>query len=535
MAIRELYAGRQRKRIGVFGEQPTEMERTHFSERGYELLECSSGDLSNSIYLGSADSIIFSQRPDKPLAIAWELASYAKLLLNFDCRVYVRVSGSDALREKAREIVVNALRQNVLPPAQLNATERAEGNARTRERDGIALAPFVYVCDSQMTWRDIAQVIADNPAGRAPKLDLDIRVAAADGSAASLTPERALLIQRAFPDCAVVHLHQMHDGLSGVPVFRAYAELATGLLGRWPYLYFVKIGDRKKISDEYANYQGNAQPYIPFHLGPRLALDRCGLGAEEGILVGDFVESAESLRDCAQAGRAGPAIANLFDVTLRPWHEVSWTEESASISATYLSQFPNSVPESRFELAKTLGAVHHPKQLRRYFAQIVSSPVIVGPVHGDLHATNVLVRGTDAILIDFEKASFPGPVLYDFASLEGGLLVEGSRQDLRLPATWLASISCLYDLGGLRDGVDQCHPTDLSTWYFDAVRQIRLYARQFECVDGQYALVLAYSLLRKATNPHTFDIRRESLRAGAYVLAERILVALANGQANSTR
>ena len=88
----------------------------------------------------------------------------------------------------------------------------------------------------------------------------------------------------------------MDSGLSGSAVYRVYAKLAKGLLGPWPFLYFLKVGRRDKIAREYLNYQGHALMYVPFHLGPRLNLERCGLGARYGTLVGDFVEEAESLQ-----------------------------------------------------------------------------------------------------------------------------------------------------------------------------------------------------------------------------------------------
>ena len=63
-------------------------------------------------------------------------------------------------------------------------------------------------------------------------------------------------------------------------------------------------------------------------------------------------------------------------------------------------------------------------------------PVRVGVVHGDLHALNVLVRGGDAIVIDFEKLEIQLPLLLDLASLEAGLFVDGFIGDRR---TWTRS------------------------------------------------------------------------------------------------
>ena len=81
---------------------------------------------------------------------------------------------------------------------------------------------------------------------------------------------------------------------------------------------------------------------------------------------------------------------------------------------------------------------------------------MVAPAHGDMHATNVLVRHGDAILIDFEKLEQHYPLTYDPASLEGGLLVEGLIEDLKkkrlTPKKLLSMISPLYEERALEDG-----------------------------------------------------------------------------------
>jgi hypothetical protein len=95
-----------------------------------------------------------------------------------------------------------------------------------------------------------------------------------------------------------------------------------------------------------------------------------------------------------------------------------------------------------------------------------------------MHATNVLVRHGDAILIDFEKLEQDYPLTYDPASLEGGLLVEGFLGDLEKgrfeQKDLVQRIEPLYELSALRvDGTTFCPRGDLTEWYFDAVNQIR--------------------------------------------------------------
>jgi hypothetical protein len=145
-------------------------------------------------------------------------------------------------------------------------------------------------------------------------------------------------------------------------------------------------------------------------------------------------------------------------------------------------------------------------------------------VHGDLHAGNILVRSTDAVVIDFEKTAVALPILYDAASVEGGLLVDGFAKDGRKLSELLASLEPLY-----LDGADlgwriPCHPGNPSSWFYDCAHQIRIQARQMECQEFQYAATLALVFTRKACNPRVFDPETEGLRAIAYVLAERLFL-----------
>ena len=57
--------------------------------------------------------------------------------------------------------------------------------------------------------------------------------------------------------------------MSGAPAFKAHAALQAGLVpqgaaGAYPHLYFVKVGPRKKIVEEYDNYSSYIFEYVPF-------------------------------------------------------------------------------------------------------------------------------------------------------------------------------------------------------------------------------------------------------------------------------
>ena len=275
--------------------------------------------------------------------------------------------------------------------------------------------PSVYIFDATASWLNIAAIVCDHPAGPSPKLSLnfdpqslDDGFPESDGHA-----ERILLLQRAFWNCSELRLVFLPGGLSGAAVCKAYACLEAGQLGEYPHLYFVKIGPRKKIIEEYdkyGQYGGYILEYVPFHLAPRLRRERCNLGSKQGILVGDFVEGTESLIACARGGRCGHAIANLFDRTLAGWRkqydlDLGWTLANQLAAKWQIEGSDASIalPESRADLVKSLGGSTEIPPLKAIFEKHGVTTPLCAPAHGDLHATNVLVRHGDAIIIDFDK------------------------------------------------------------------------------------------------------------------------------------
>jgi len=102
------------------------------------------------------------------------------------------------------------------------------------------------------------------------------------------------------------------------------------------------------------------------------------------------------------------------------------------ISEGLLARFPRKINANRMAKARELGATLDITALRGLFEGCTSSPVLVGPIHGDLHSGNVRVRATDAIVIDFVQHR-DYPLVFDAACLEASLLVEGFANDKRSP------------------------------------------------------------------------------------------------------
>ncbi len=478
-----------------------------------------------------------------------ELREVAPSLLDHDVRIYIRLATDEKQTAIPRKHVVNALIKDALP-ANFERAEWLTIPESQRERESSLLFPCIYIIDTANTWGEIAALVCNRPASPMESrlsFDEDILL---DRFGPEGHAERVVLLKRAFWKCSDLRLTPLDGGMSGASVLKAYASAIGGLVqrgatGAYPHLFFVKIGPRKKIIDEYDKHRGHIFEYVPFHLGPRLRRDRCNLGSTQGILVSDFVDGAETLIACARGGRCGHAIANLFDKTLGGWRKQHYVDNSRTLSAFLEEKWRlegqsqlMKVPEDRVPLVQQLGADISIEPLKEIFDDLGNTKPKVAPAHGDMHATNVLVRHGDAILIDFEKLEQHYPLTYDPASLEGGLLVEGFVEDLKKGKLGLTElkqlIERLYDERALKSAATTfCRPGDPAEWFYNAVNQIRTLSWSAEEHPGQYALTLALCLIRKGCNPHV-DLNANEpniSRAIAFFFGQKILREMAKASA----
>lgn len=542
MPIQEFSAVRSRNRIGIADEDPTPEISTAL--HGYVVYRFNDASIIEPGGLATTAAVVFRQSPERPRQIVTQLEQWAPALLQHGCLIFIQPSpaGAEILRP-FREILVKAIKDFQLPVSGLTEEEFNQLGRSSGDFSQPKFTPLVHVLEGQGDWRQVLRYLQQHPPCELPSPQPDVKCVDPDGSESALDePEHVLLVQRAFWDSSEVRLEPLRNGLSGVDAYRAHVRQRVNQVGgQWPYRYFIKIGDREKVTTEYLKYEGIAMAHLPYHLGPRLRLERCALGYRSGIIVSDYVSGAQPLKDCARDGRAPAIIANLFNVTFRAWHNGAEDNE-VRLQEHLRRRLPPAIPIFRQPLIKKYGAKKSFAELGKLLLAGNSHPVSLGVIHGDLHATNVLVRGGDAILIDFERVEEKAPLLRDLACLEGGLFVDGFVGDQRKPRTILNSVRCLYESALLLNGhVRPCHPIDGSAWFFDCVMQIRMQARQLERADHQYALVLASELMRKACNEHDFDartkghrklranavpIRTEQTRAMAYVLVEWILTGL---------
>lgn len=524
MAIAEVRPARSRNLIGWYGEAlPGDEVLEPFRDHGFLVQPVSSPDFANVATYASMAAVVFLQSATKPNQVVTALREHAPALLNHGCLAIVMMVTDQVQADGGRisyaGLVARVLKEMNLPIAGVSAfTPEELANAELVSTDDQPL-PHVRLFGTGAPWRLVANALAlvDHDTVVSAKLAIH------PPKHVKLSSIQELMLRRAFADCSSIHLVAMDDeGKSGASVFRAYADLQKGLLGQWPQPYFVKIGPRDKIFREFQNYGAVVSPYVPFHLGPRLIAERCHLAAGHGVIVGDFVERSESFRDCASRGRAGPAIASLFQSTLHGWYRLA--EDDLTPIPKRL-HFPRRKPPTRrLHFAKRLGLTKSLAALRKlYLRSMELTPVLTGPIHGDLHAANILVRGVDAILIDFCAHQDDMPILFDIACLEVSLLIDGFDKDDRDTISWLRSIMPLYEAPLLRSPCATTHPKEPSAWFFACVNQLRLFARDMQRCDGQYAAVLAISLIKKACKDPELTGKANRRRAAAYVLAEKLL------------
>lgn len=535
MPIPEFRAGPLRSLVGFVDAVPEEAVPA-FERRGFKCVVIGTDPSTVQADLNAMDCVILSPNVANIAGMRAEIEPLVGLL-DCGCHLYVRYAEG----ERDKGLVLKVLNQLQIPPSGLTETDGAIFTGEWFEGvQAQVYAPFVHILPRTTGWDKLADIIIRNPSGQPPNFDLKIEAYTEDHYKFSFLPDAQLLIRRAFWNCSSVRLNAKGNGLSGVDAFDAFATLAENVVGGdWPYRFFVKLGSRFKVSREYRKYCANALENVPFHLGPRLKMDRCVLGHTQGLIVSDYVSGAEVLRDCAKQGRAVPAIGNLFNTTLVAWRRAAKFVKRPL--ATYFEdRFPSKIPDHRGPLIRAYGATRSPEELKQLFESASNQPqwILEGVVHGDLHATNVLVRLNDAVIIDLERIEEGMPLLFDAASLEGGLFIDGFIGDRRNGAELLASLDPLYTASALIRGDHFCLPHEGSAWFTDSVRQIRMQAVQMARVPKQYGLVLGVVLLKKACNSENFSgpnpdqdlnpapLTREAVRALAYVLAERILLAL---------
>jgi hypothetical protein len=497
-------------------------------------------NLKDEGFLRSVAAVVFVQDESNPAAVISNLKQYVKNLLDYDCLVIVLAASKvkdTAVNNLAR--ITDALISLNIPslwPTSGDQFEGYDGQNKPDKRNmhGAPKPPLVFVYRDSLPVDIIANKLVSHNQRPVPVMDDPISFEITGPGVNDFKSDHRLMFRRSFHDCAEVHVSSLSGGKSGISVYIAHATISEGR----PLPFFVKVGSRNEIIHEWIKYNEHVRPFVPFHLAPHLVPERCALGAHTGIIVGDFIEDAESLGECARSGRAITPISSLFDRTLRGWHrriEVKSGPLYGVLGKLTLDKWGKFEP--RYLEAKSLGANFTLDELNTKLQQREPEFQVWSRIHGDLHADNVRVRGSEAILIDF-LAGREGLLLGDHAALEVSLVIRVPKADAINQFSkeeWERVVRPLYTLDNLLNLPSFPDPTERYSWLAACIRQIRLYALPMQRSKNQYAQILAYYLLRAAIkDPLPKGLAKDSLpkdlvdedyrRTIAYCLAEDLIL-----------
>jgi len=434
--------------------------------------------------------IILKYNPKKPGALKKHIQDFCSAAIDHGVMIYIIAEDSIA-QKRVEELLIET---------QFNK------DYVSRKTD-----PHAY---------DVANKIAHHEPGPGLNPSLD-GIEALDDTA-------QFFLKRAFWDCRSIKIKSMGDGLSA-DAYSVQAVFDNSLAGPRPLPFFAKIDDVEKIKEELDHYKQYVFHFIPFNLRPNIDSYRCIQGHKKGILVGNFVEQSESLWDALRRGNTPTIIYSLFDNALRSWRmQAGRQEDNLWKRIGDVKVFdPSRVSSARLDCARANGATREPHELCDLLARLPKQEYLDGPIHGDLHAKNVMVRGSDTILIDFALTR-SGPLVADPASLEVGLAFEVTDEHDD-DSGWKELMDTLYSTECLGKPLPLAREPRPREWLWNAVRQIRLFALSEKTSDCEYSSVVAMYLLRKSMYPRKPD-ESDSIdfrRAYAYVLAEKIIVDVA--------
>ncbi|TAL03637.1 MAG: hypothetical protein EPO07_05915 [Verrucomicrobia bacterium] len=360
-----------------------------------------------------------------------------------------------------------------------------------------------------------------------------------------LSEDAKILLRRAFFDCQRIFLEELSGGRESMSVYRVHAWLLPEwcIAGPRPLPFFVKMAEPEAIETEKTRYQVYAEHFIPFNFRPNIDHKRCVRTRSLAALAGDFVDDAVPLRKCLKLGLATGVLFALFETSLKGFR-LQPIAAGQNPREGFLANFVtdriklDKILEQIISRARDFKLSMSPAEMLVILNQEAGKLCsLVGPCHGDLHSGNVMVRGGDAILIDFFSVG-DGPLTADPAALEVSLMFGTDDEDkVDSIDEWRAFIDQIYD-----PRLQTLHPPALSegkpghfSWLRRSIRELRHILLGCNVDEREAKIVLAAYLIRYAR------LGKDALERGdtaafdrhayALVVAERIVAGLAGGGA----
>ncbi len=299
--------------------------------------------------------------------------------------------------------------------------------------------------------------------------------------------------------------------------------------------FFIKIAESGTVQQELNNYENYAEFFIPFYLRPNLDRKRSVSTGVISSIVGNLVEDSQPLRFVLRSNPGPGIIFSLFENSLKgfrlqPLTKIKFREGSLEEYVKMRSR-ANEVPKQVTRCARLLGLKMSPLELEGLLCEAVKGKKCrLCPHHADLHPGNVLVRGKDAILIDFSAVNNDGPIIADPAAIEIGLVFGTDEDDdpNELPS-WRQFVNKLYHKGLQHQPPPAERTPGPHTWLRRAIREIRHISLGCNCSMEEKNAVYSAYLIRFARLPiekfRDKNLNPVALQRHAYALvaAERII------------
>jgi hypothetical protein len=492
----------ERKEVLVVG--PTTFVKTEFKRRGLTIKRVAVEEAPT--HFNSAKAVIVADAPGKFALIKECLSGFF-------------------LQAEDHELLPVVLVHSLADLTQVDAL---------RKKDYPASRSKIFQINQ--LWK-AAELIARHPIG--PPAG-DVKIEPDDIPCSS---DVRLLLQRAFSDCERIFLERLSGGKASISVYRVHAWLRESIVGIRPLPFFVKIAEPRPIEDEKFNYDNYADHYIPFNLRPNLDRRRCVRMRSCAALVGNFVDDAVPLRKCLRLGQGIGTLFALFETSLRGFRLQPFAPGQGPRSGV-LAGFvkdrikADEITQEVVDRGRDFGLSLSPAEMQTRLCQEAENlSCLIGPYHGDLHPGNVMVRGGDAILIDFSSVG-NGPLTADPAALEVSLMFGTDEADKEDSFNeWRKFTDQIYE-----GNVQTLHPPALSeskpgafSWLRRSIRELRHILLGCKVEEQEAKIVLAAYLMRYARLGNEALKRGDKIafdrHAYAVVVAERIVKGLPTGSA----
>lgn len=386
-----------------------------------------------------------------------------------------------------------------------------------------------------------ARELVRHDVGMAPNLDLKIY-----GDATLLDEADRILLQRSFSDCISITVRVMSQGFSA-KVITVFAEFAVPGPVRHSVPFIAKLDKNVDVEIEINNYKDYIDHFVPFYLRPGVDPSRCFYDQERGIIVANYVDRSTSLLDAITRGAGPAALHTLFDETLGRWfHNAVGKEDSLYLTLQKGNPKTDRFNMNKFEKnpnilaqANIFDTVLNPTELLEAIKAIPCDNYLFGISHKDLHAKNVLVRGSDAVIIDFPRCEH-GPILLDLATLDVSIAFDSTpiliKENIygkeiykklkeeyeKKFKEWLSFVSDIFSIDKILGLPMHKNGHEPLAREWSCIRQIRRLALLDQKDKHEYAICVAIELLRRSM----FGDENPRVAGCAYYLADRLIKSL---------